>query len=69
MDKKVPLSVSGFQNFIQYRMVNVAEAADILGCSRQNIDYMTRTGQLPPIKASGKNTLYFKSEILKGKWK
>lgn len=66
--KKVPLSVSDFRNFVVHRVVNVAEAAEILGCSRQNIDYLTKAGKLHPIKSSGKNTLYLKSEILKRIW-
>ena len=67
--KKVPLSVSDFQSFVVHRVVNVAEAAEILNCSRQNIDYLTKTGKLHPIKSSRKNTLYLKSEILKRSWK
>ena len=66
--KKIPLSASYFQNFVMHRVVNVAEAAEILGCSRQNIDYLTKAGKLHPLKSSGKNTLYLKSEILKRNW-
>lgn len=66
--KRIPLSVSDFRNFIVHRVVNVAEAAGILGCTRQNIEYLTKAGKLHPIKSSGKNTLYFKSEILKRNW-
>lgn len=66
--KKVPLSATDFKSFVVHRVVNVAEAADILGCTRQNIEYLTRTGKLHPIKSSGKNTLYLKSEILKRNW-
>jgi len=65
---KVPLNASDFRNFVVYRVVNVAEAAEMLGCSRQNIDYLTRAGKLHPIKSSGKNTLYLKSEIQKRNW-
>lgn len=66
--KSIPLTASDFRNFVVHRVVNVAEAAEILHCSRQNIDYLTRTGKLHPIKSSGKNTLYLKSEILKRNW-
>ena len=66
--KKIPLTISDFQNFVEHRVVNVAEAAEILGCSRQNIDYLTKSGKLHPIKSSGKNTLYLKSEVLKRNW-
>lgn len=66
--KEIPLSVSDFCSFAVHRVVNVAEAAEILGCTRQNIGYLTKTGKLHPIKSSGKNTLYLKSEILKRNW-
>lgn len=66
--EKIPLSVSDFQSFVVHRVVNVAEAAEILGCSRQNIDYLTKTGKLHPIKSSGKSTLYLKSEVMKRNW-
>jgi len=68
MGRKVPLTASDFQSFVVHRVVNVAEAAEILNCSRQNIDYLTRAGKLHPVKSSGKNTLYLKSEILKRSW-
>ncbi len=68
MGKKVPLTASDFQSFVSHRIVNVAEAAEILGCSRQNIDYLTKTGKLHPVKSTEKNTLYLKSEILKRNW-
>lgn len=66
--ESIPLTVSDFQNFVVHRVVNVAEAAEILNCSRQNIDYLAKTGKLHPIKASGKNTLYLKNEVLKRNW-
>lgn len=66
--KKVPLSVSDFRNFVVHRVVNVAEAAEILNCTRQNIEYLTKAGKLHPVKSSKKNTLYLKSEILKRNW-
>lgn len=67
--KNIPLSASDFKNYIVHSVVNVAEAAGILGCSRQNIEYLTKKGKLHPIKSSGKNTLYLKSEILQRNWK
>lgn len=66
--KKVPLSISDFKSFITHSVVNASEAAEILGCTRQNIDYLSKTGKLHPIKSSEKNTLFFKSEVLKRNW-
>lgn len=67
--KKIPLTTSDFKSFIKHGVVNVSEATEILSCSRQNIDDLTKRGKLHPVKSSGKNTLYLKSEILKRAWK
>ena len=67
--KKVLLSASDFQSFISHSVVNVAEAAEILGCSRQNVEYLTKNGKLHPIKSSAKSTFYLKSEIMQRNWK
>ena len=68
MGEDIPLTMDDFQKFVSYRVVNVAEAAEILNCSRQNIDYLTKAEKLHPIKQSKKNTLYLKSEVLKRNW-
>lgn len=64
----VPLSVEDFLNFVSCRVVNTSEAAEILGCSRQNIDDLTRREKLHPIKVTPQNKLFLKSEILQRKW-
>jgi len=66
--KKVPLTAADFRNFVSHRVVNAAEAAEILECSRQNVIDLTKRGKLHPIKTSEKSTLYLKSEILKRNW-
>ena len=67
--QNLPLSAEDFKQFIKRNVVNVAEAAELLGCTRQNIDYLTKTGKLHPVKETGKNTLYLRSEILKYSWR
>lgn len=64
----VPLSADDFKSFVIHRVVNASEAAEALGCSRQNILDLTKRGKLHPIKSSEKNTLYLKSEIIKRNW-
>lgn len=66
--RPVPLSASDFVSFAKHRIVNRAEAAELLDCSRQNIDDLTKRGKLHPVKVSAKNTLYLKSEITKRSW-
>lgn len=68
MGKRVPLTAEDFRAFAAERIVNAAEAAEILDCSRQYINELVKTGKLHPIKTSGKNTLFLKSEVLKRNW-
>lgn len=68
LGKSVPLTIEDFRNFATHRVINAAEAAEILGCSRQNIIDLTKRGKLHPIKTSEKSTLYLKSEVLKRNW-
>lgn len=68
LGKTIPLSLADFRSFVVNRVVNSSEAAELLGCSRQNIDNLAKRGKLQPIKASEKNTLYLKSEVLKRNW-
>ena len=66
--KKIPLTIGDFRSFAAQRVINAAEAAEILNCSRQNIIDLTKRGKLHPVKTSEKNTLYLKSEVLKRNW-
>lgn len=65
----IPLSLSDCCTFVNNRVVNAAEAAEMLNCTRQNIEDLTKRGRLKPIKSTGKNTLYLKSELEKRLWK
>ena len=64
----IPLSSSDFKDFVEHRIINTAEAAELLDCSRQNINDLVTRNKLHPIKATGKNTLFLKSEVLKRNW-
>ena len=65
---EIPLSMEDFIAFARERVVNTQEAAELLDCSRQYISELVRNGKLHPVKASEKNTLFLKSEILMRKW-
>ena len=64
----IPLTAEDFRLFASERIINAAEAAEILGCSRQYISELAKKDKLHPIKASEKNTLFLKSEVLKRNW-
>lgn len=66
--KEIPLSLKDFKDFVAFRVVSGAEAADILECSRQNIVDLVHRGKLHPIKKEQKNTLFLKSEVIQRKW-
>jgi hypothetical protein len=64
----VPLSAEDFRSFAVHRVITATQAAEILGCSRQNIDDLSKRGKLHPIKSSAKTTLFLKSEVMKRNW-
>jgi len=64
----IPLSRSDFESFIKNRVVNTREAADMLDCTRQNMDDLIRRGKLTPIKTDAKNKLFYKSDIERRNW-
>lgn len=68
MGIQVPLTAEEFRAFASERIINSAEAAELLGCSRQYINELVKTDKLRPIKASEKSTLFLKSEVLKRNW-
>jgi len=65
----IPLSSDDFRSFVEMRIINTAEASELLECSRQNIDDLIRRGKLHPVKSSPKNRLFLKSEITQRMWK
>ena len=67
MGRRIPLTADDFRAFAAERIINAAEAAEILNCSRQYINEHVKTDKLHPIKATEKNTLFLKSEVLRKK--
>lgn len=68
MGRRIPLTAEDFKTFASERVINAAEAAEILNCSRQYINELVKTDKLHPIKATGKNTMFLKSEVLRRNW-
>ena len=62
--ESLPLTMDDLSMIAEHSFVNAAEAAQILNCSRQNINDLVKKGRLHPIKKSEKNTLFMKGEIL-----
>lgn len=65
----VPLAAEDFGNFVARRTVTSVEAAELLGCSRQNVDDLVRRGKLHPVKSGPKTTLFLASEVCRRTWR
>jgi len=52
------------RKFLENEIINTAEATQILGCSRQNIDDLVRRNKLIPIKVFPRDRLFLKSDVL-----
>lgn len=63
------LKTEDFTCFAAHGLVNTSKTAEILGCSRQYVDELARSGQLHTVKADARNKLFLKSEVMKRTWK
>ena len=52
-----------FRSFIANQVLNTAEAAEMCGCYRQNIDDQLKRGKLHPLRENICNKLFLKNEI------
>lgn len=63
------LESEDFALFAAHGLVGTSGAAEILGCSRQYVDELARSGQLRTVKVDTRNKLFLKSEVLERTWK
>ena len=68
MGKLIPLTLDDFRRYAAEQVINTAEAAEMLSCSRQYINELVKTDKLHPIKVTEKSTLFLKSEVQKRNW-
>ena len=66
--RRIPLQAEDFREFVKAHVVNTAETAELLGCSKQNVEDLVRRGKLHPVKESSKSKLFLKSEVLARTW-
>jgi hypothetical protein len=45
-------------------MLDTSGASDVLLCSRQNLAYLVRKGELIPVREEVKGNLYLKGDVL-----
>lgn len=59
----LPISMDDIILFLKKGLLNSKDVTEILGCSRQYVNKMCKSGLIHPIKSSSKETLFLKSEI------
>lgn len=64
---KIPLKLSDFASFVQVNVLDTTQACNLLECTRQNLAYMVKNGQLDPIRENVKGNLYLKGAALRDK--
>lgn len=57
------------RNFIKEKIVNTNQAAEMLDCTRQNIDRLVKNGKLIPIVIYPRDKIFLKADILERKEK
>lgn len=68
LGEQINISFNYFKKFAKNNLVNTAEACEILGCSRQNIEDSVKRDKLKPIQESAKNKLFLRAEINERRW-
>ena len=51
------------EKFLQTHIVNTSEAIEILGCSRQYLNQLIKSGVIKPVKEFARDRLFIKAEI------
>ena len=59
------LTANDLSTFVRYNIINTIEVAEMLKCSRQNIEDLVRRKKLKPIKSFPKGYLFLKSDAVR----
>lgn len=64
----IPLCEDDFLAWLSDTVMDTSQACGLLGCSRQNLAYMSASGQLSPLRKDVKGNLYTEGSLLKTRW-
>ena len=62
---EVPLSARDFVSFAKHEIINTAEVANMLGCTRQNVAAAITNGHIKPVKTYQRTTLFLRSDVVR----
>lgn len=65
---EIPLCASDFHSFAKHNLIGTREAAELLHCTKQNVEDLVRRGKLHPIKYNSHQKLFLRSEVEHRVW-
>ena len=64
----IPLKPSDFLLFVKNNLADTAKCCNLLQCTRQNLAYMVKQGQITPVIENVKGNIYSKGDVQKNLW-
>ncbi len=61
--EETSIRLDDYRQLMAANILTTAEVTEILQCSRQYVNELVKAGKLRPLKASEKNTTFFKSDV------
>ena len=61
----IPLRPDDFTSYVTNNVLDTSQSCELLECSRQNLSYLIKQGQLQPIREEVKGSLFRKGDILR----
>ena len=59
----LPVTAADFKAYLQQELIDTAGAAELMGCTRQNIQDLVRRGRMRPVITLRNNFLFLRSEL------
>ena len=59
----LPVAAADFKAYLQQELIDTAGAAELMGCTRQNIQDLVRRGRMRPVITLRNNFLLLRSEL------
>ncbi|MCD8382259.1 MAG: helix-turn-helix domain-containing protein [Clostridiales bacterium] len=66
--KLLPLSMRDLSALCARNILSTSEVAELLGCTRQNVDSLAARGKLHPVKSYRRNRLFLRGDAIRRRW-
>lgn len=66
---EIPLTADDLSQYLQNNHIGTSEVCNLLGCSRQNVDFLMKTGKIKPVMQLKNNKLFALSDVMAYKYR